>query len=417
MKHPWQGKFDTQEHDKKSFFASLRENFKQMKTPRILISIFFILLVLVIYCQDEPKKLQFSGHLQNLNTVYVEDIKSQWYTMGSIYNRLNLKWFPHQNWTLSASARNMFTYGQLIYLNYPNYSDLLVYDEGFINLTGTIAKDSSYVLYTNIDRANIQFNKNNFDIIIGRQRINWGINMVWNPNDIFNTFNFYDFDYIERPGCDAIRLQYYTGVSSSVEFAFKIDTDEKITTAAMYRFNKWNYDFQVMGGLYKDDIVAGAGWSGYIKNAGFTGEGSYFIDRKNFADTTGIFVFSAGANYTFRNSIYLHGSMLFNSNGTTGNAGWGSTFFIIQDVTPKTFTLAKYSILGQISYPFTPLIRGDISSIFNPNDKSIFIGPNLDFSLSDNITLLMMSQIFLGDPGTEFGYNSSLFYLRLKWSF
>lgn len=383
----------------------------------ILITLFWFLLIITGYSQDKPKKLLFTGHLQNLNTVYIEDIESQWYTMGSIYNRLNLKWFPHQNWTFSASARNMFTYGQMIHMYYPDYSNLLIYDEGYLNLTWPIAKDSSYIFYTNIDRANIQFVKNNLDIKVGRQRINWGINMVWNPNDIFNTFNFYDFDYVERPGCDAIRLQYYTGVTSSFEFAFKVDRYDKITTAAMYRFNKWNYDFQLLGGIYKDDIVVGGGWSGYIKNAGFTGEGSYFRDRKNFADTTGIFVLSAGANYTFRNSIYLHGSMLYTSYGTTGDAGWNSPFFIIGDVTPKTFSLAKYSIFGQISYPFSPLIRGDISSIFNPNDKSIFIGPNLDFSLSDNISLLLMSQIFLGDPGTEFGYNSSLFYLRLKWSF
>ncbi len=381
---------------------------------------FILLFTLQSISQDKPKKLYFHGHLQNLNTVYIEDVKSEWYTMGSIYNRLNLKWFPHQNWTLSASARNVLTYGQMVYYLGPYYSDLVI-DDGFLNLTWLLANDSSYVLYTNIDRANIQFNKNKWDIKIGRQRINWGINMVWNPNDIFNTFNFYDFDYVERPGCDAIRLQYYTGVTSSAEFAIKIDSEEKITTAAMYSFNKWNYDFQVMGGLYKDDIVAGLGWSGYIKNAGFTGEGSYFIDRKNIADTTGIFVFSLGANYTFRNSIYLHGSWLFNSNGTTGNAGaenpLENPIINVRDVSPKTFSLAKYSIFGQISYPFTPLIRGDISSIFNPNDKSIFIGPNLDFSISDNISLLLMSQIFLGDPGTEFGYNSSMFYLRLKWSF
>lgn len=392
---------------------------------KYLKSIFLLGVVLLFslqgISQDKPKKLYFDGYLQSLNTVYIEDIDAEWYTMGSIYNRLNLKWFPHQNWRFSIAARNIFSYGQMIYSAYPYYSDLLVYDEGFINLTWPIVKDSSYILYTNIDRANIQFSKNNWDIRIGRQRINWGINMVWNPNDIFNTFNYYDFNYIERPGCDAIRLQYYTGVTSSVEFAFKIDNDERITTAAMYRFNKWNYDFQVMGGLYKDDIVAGLGWSGYIKNAGFTGEGSYFIDRKNIADTTGIFVLSFGANYTFRNSIYVHGSFLFTSNGTTGNAGptdpLDNPIIKVVDVSPKTFTRAKYSIFGQVSYPFTPLIRGDISGIFNPNDKSIFIGPNIDFSLSDNIGLLLMSQIFLGNPETEFGYNSSLFYLRLNWSF
>jgi hypothetical protein len=388
-----------------------------MKTPGILLTVFLTLMALITYSQDKPKKIIINGHLQNLNTVWVEDVKSQWYSMGSIYNRFNFKWYAHDNWKFSASMRNMFTYGQLVYQNYPYYSDMLMNDDGYVDMARLIAKDSSYIAYTNIDRANIQFTKGNLEVKVGRQRINWGINMVWNPNDIFNTFNYYDFDYVERPGCDAVRVQYYTGVSSSVEAAFKTGTNDKVTAAAMYRFNRWNYDFQLMAGIMEDDIVVGGGWTGYIKNAGFTGEGSYFRDKNNFADTTGIFVFSAGANYTFKNSIFLHGSFLFNSNGTTGKAGLGNSFIILADLSPKTFTFARYSIFGQISFPFTPLIKGDFSTIYNPNDKSAFLGPNLDFSLSDNISLLFMSQIFLGNKGTEFGENGTLFYFRLKWSF
>ena len=46
---------------------------------------------------------------------------------------------------------------------------------------------------------------------IGRQRINWGVNLAWNPNDLFNAYSLIDFDYQERPGSDAIRFQYYMG--------------------------------------------------------------------------------------------------------------------------------------------------------------------------------------------------------------
>jgi hypothetical protein len=377
----------------------------------------FIIVFKIGYAQSDLKKITLDGHLQNLNTVWIQDINAEWFTMGSIYNRLNLKYYLHDNWTFSASARNVFTYGQLIHLNYPSYTDLLILDDGYFDLTGSIAKDSSYVFYTNLDRLNMQFNKGNLDVRIGRQRINWGINMVWNPNDIFNTFNYYDFDYVERPGCDAVRLQYYTGVTSSVEAAIKINAEEKVTAAVMYHFNQWNYDFQFMGGLMEDDLVLGGGWSGYIKNAGFTGEGSYFIDKNNFADTSGVFVFSLGANYTFKNSLFLHGSLLYNSVGTTGNAGWGNSLFVLQDLSPKTFTLAKYSVFGQITYPLSPLINTDLSGIFNPYDGSFYVGPNVNFSLSDNISFLLMAQLFIGESGTEFGDNGKLIYSRLKWSF
>ncbi|MCB2221807.1 MAG: hypothetical protein KQI35_15540 [Bacteroidetes bacterium] len=368
-----------------------------------------------LWAQD--KKVEFSGHLQNLNTLWIQDVSSEWYTTGSIYNRLNLKWYPNERWTFSASARNVANYGQLIYNYYPLYSDLLVQDDGFVDLTGTIARDSSYILYSNLDRLNLKFTKGKFEATVGRQRINWGINMVWNPNDIFNTFNFYDFDYVERPGCDAIRLQYYTGYASGYQIAFKMDADNEITAAGMYSFNQWNYDFQVLGGVMTSDVVLGAGWSGYIKNAGFTGEASYFRDKDNFADTTGIFVASIGGSYTFRNSLMVNASILYNSDGTTGKAGYGSSFIVLQDVSPKSFSPARASLMGQLSYPITPLIQADLSGIVNPYDGSFFIGPSVTFSLTDNIGLLLTSQIFAGETGTEFGGYGQLYYLRLKWSF
>ena len=34
----------------------------------------------------------------------------------------------------------------------------------------------------------------------GRQRINWGQTFVWNVNDVFNAYSYFDFDYKERPG-------------------------------------------------------------------------------------------------------------------------------------------------------------------------------------------------------------------------
>jgi len=225
----------------------MNQNKDQMRiSATIVLGIFLVSISLPSSAQENPKMV-LNGHLQNLNTVWIQDVKSEWYSLGTVYNRLNYNWYMHKNWTFSASARNVITFGQLVYESYPYYADLLTSDDGFLNLTGAIAQDSSYVFYTNIDRANLQFSKGNLDVKIGRQRINWGINMVWNPNDIFNTFNYYDFDYVERPGCDAIRMQYYTGVSSSIEAGFKIDADEKITAAAMYKFNRWNYDWQIQG--------------------------------------------------------------------------------------------------------------------------------------------------------------------------
>ncbi|GAB4317259.1 MAG: hypothetical protein Kow00127_09000 [Bacteroidales bacterium] len=362
-------------------------------------------------------KFTLDGHLQHMGTLWIEEWNGPWRSTGSIYNRLNMNWYPGEKLTATLSMRNMVNYGQLIYLFYPYYTDLLVADDGFLDLTRDWASDSSYVLYSNIDRAYLKYTTGKWEITAGRQRINWGINTVWNPNDIFNTFNYYDFDYVERPGCDALRVTWYRSYAGSLELAAKLNKDKEVTAAAMYRFNRWNYDLQLLAGVMETDAVVGAGWSGYIGDAGFTGEASWFRDLDHFSDTTAIWVASAGFNYTFKNSLTLNLAGLYNSNGTTGKAGWGTSFIILQELSPKTFTLARYSLMGSLSYPITPLIRGDLATIVNPNDGSFYLGPSFDISLADNISLLLTGQMFSGTTGSEFGGYGQMLYMRLKWSF
>ena len=383
---------------------------------------FLVLLILIFYglssvVRSQSPSLNLSGYLQNLNTLWIKDVTSQWYSMNSVVNRLNLKLYLNNQWNVNAAARNALTYGQLIYLNHPYYADLLIGDEGRLNLTTVIRQDSSYIFYSHLDRLNLHFVRDRFELTLGRQRINWGINLVWNPNDLFNTFNFYDFDYAERPGCDALRLQYYTGYASSFQAALKIDSENQLTAAFLYKFNYRNYDLQLLSGVMKEDAVIGAGWSGYLRDAGFSGEVSWFRNFEHITDSSGVIVLSMAVNYTFSNALFVHTAMLYNSAGTTGKAGWGDSFLTLQDLSPKTFTPARYALFGQMTYPISPLIRADFSTVFNPTDHSLFLGPALDFSLSDNIAFLLMGQIFRGKAGTEFGDYGTLIYTRLKWSF
>ena len=55
--------------------------------------------------------------------------------------------------------------------------------------------------------------------------------------------------------------------------------------------------------------------------------------------------------------------------------------------------------------------------MLNPYDKSSYIGPSATFSLSDNISLMLVGQLFIGDTLTEFGDFGQMYFLDLKWSF
>ncbi|RLD41788.1 MAG: hypothetical protein DRI89_08890 [Bacteroidetes bacterium] len=414
----------------------------------ILIIVLFFSSISITQAQD--KKLEMTGFLEYLNNTWIPQGEiyntigmTDWQNQSSIYNRFNVWWTPHKNLVFYAGMRNNFTYGPLV-ANYNDlfslagmdYNKLITYDNGYLDLTFIIADGKSYILYTNFDRLSMQWTLDKFELTVGRQRINWGVNMIWNPNDIFNAYNYFDFNYIERLGSDAIKMELYTGDFSSVQIAGKlsyvqslndsmqINEELKLTTAAMYKFNKWNYDFQVFGGYMLTDFTAGLGWAGDIAGAGFTGEVSWFLDQENFADTNGVLVASIAVNYTFKNSIFINFSGIYNSAGASGPAnaniggflGSASSIFAT-NLNAKNLTRSKFDIFGQISYPVTPLINLSLASIYNPYDKSVYVGPSVTFSLTDNISLLLNGQLFWGEELTEFGDIGQMVFLDLKWSF
>jgi len=357
----------------------------------------------------------YKGYITNLESVWLPKQNDAMLISGTAQNRFDFFIYPMDNLNINIGLRNLIEYGNTVALT-PGYADFITRDNGYFNLTKTWRENDSYVIYSSIDRLNIFFSTDDFEVQAGRQRINWGVNLVWTPNDIFNSISYLNFDYEEREGSDAVRGQYYFDYSSSLEYVYKLDRDERVTSSLMYRFNMWDYDFQTFVGMMEDDYVFGGGWSGNILSSNVSGELTYFRDKENFADTTGQLVASLGWTYTFAADFYVHGEFLFNSAGTTGKAG-GVENIISNGYNAKNLSPAKYSLFGEIAYQINPLVRLDFSGIINPSDKSYYIGPFASFSLSQTIDLLLAGQFFFGETGTEWGDYGTFYYLKLKWSF
>ncbi|MFC2124170.1 hypothetical protein ACFLU5_05105 [Bacteroidota bacterium] len=347
----------------------------------------------------------------------VEDIEKDWYVDNLIHNRIDTRWFPSDNWTAAVEFRNRIFYGASVQL-FPDYAKYIEQDNGYWDLSWNIATGDSYVFNTTLDRVWIDYTSGDFQARLGRQRINWGQNLVWNPNDVFNAYSFFDFDYEERPGTDALRMQYYTSFTSQAEFVYQVgDSIEDMSFAGNYRFNKWNYDIQFLGGYVKNDAVFGTGWSGDIKGGGFRGEFTYFHSLYDSAATKGQLVGSISGDYTFRNSLFLHLAAIYNSAGSTGNIVIDESFLLLKSVSAKNLTFSRTELLGQVSYQVSPLIKGDLASIVNPYDGSFFFGPSGTFSLQDNLEFMFTAQFFFGDDGTLYGDYPHFLYWRLKWAF
>ena len=373
---------------------------------------------------NSQSNLTLNGYIKELSMFYkpvnaipVSETDSlDFLFLNQIHNRLNFKWFATNELTFALEARNRLFFGQMI-KEFPAYEDMVNSDNGYFNLGTILISGDSWFLHSAIDRAWVDYTLDKWQFRVGRQRINWGVNLVWNPNDIFNSFSYFEFDYEERPGTDGAKIQYYTSVTSSAQLVYKIghNTDET-AVAGMYRFLKGSYDFQVLGGWAGKDYVFGGGWSGDIKGGAFRGELSYFLPTNKDNGSEQAFVASISGDYTLKNSLYLHSAILFNGNGKTGDAG-GDRGFFDQNLSAKMLSLGMLELFGQISFPFTPLFSGNFAAMINPLDGSSFLGPTLTYSLGNNWEIMVNGQLFLGRSGTEYGDYGQAIYGRVKWSF
>jgi len=381
---------------------------------KILICISFLILSHSgIYGQEELKKISINGYLSSLQSVMFDTLSGPFINDFLIHNRLNIKGYLNNNITAAIEFRNRLFTGDMTKTG-AGYSEITGSDDGMIDMSWNIFNEESFFFNTTIDRMWIDFNYEKFQARIGRQRINWGQTFVWNPNDIFNAYSFFDIDYIERPGSDAIRLQYYPTSSSVAELAVKADRNNDITAAGLFRFSKWGYDIQFLAGYSNSsDIVAGAGWSGSIGSFSFRGEGTWFHPVRSFSDTSGTSIITAGIDKIFSNNSTLQFQLMYcNSPLDLKNF----TGLYMGNLSARELAFSEFSAFGQFSWAATPLLNLGLSAMWFPDLSGYFTGPSIDFSMAENVGFSLIWQHFRGEMS---GIRSriNLVFLRFKYSF
>lgn len=238
--------------------------------------------------------------------------------------------------------------------------------------------------------------------------------MVWNPNDIFNAYSFFDFDYIERPGSDALRIQYFPESSAAAEIAVKINNNKNVTVAGLYRFDKWGYDIQFLAGyVNSEDLVVGTGWSGSLGSVSLRGEASWFQPAKSFCDTTGRGLFTIGFDKVFKDNSMAHLQLMY-CNDPLKLTDFNS--FYSGDLSSKDLAFSKVSAFGQCIWSVNPLINLGLSAMWFPDLKGFFAGPSIDYSLGENIDFSLIWQHF-NSKFTNNRQRINIAFLRLKYSF
>jgi hypothetical protein len=378
----------------------------------------FFLINIRPFAQDSiiQPAVSWGGYLSEMPSLQYSSIFDEYEFSNQLHNRLNFKWQPNTGITAAVEFRTRFYYYGSD-TNMTSYYKIFEQDAGVIGLSANLISGSNYLLNISADRLWMEYSKNKFQLTLGRQRINWGQTFVWNPNDLFNTYNYLDFDYVEKPGSDAFRVQYYISETDKAELAMSSDSSHKPTIAGLYRFNRWNYDIQFIAGITSDeDMVVGAGWSGQLAKGGFRGETGYFVPKKEIFGNKGTLTASVGWDFMFKNSLFVQFECLFNGNNSDSSA-----FKIYENntfhISAKNPFLSDFSYFISASYPFTPLLNGSLSTILNPHNKVYILIPSLDFNVLQNLDLSFIAQVIGFQTPADNLSSVSMWFIRLKYCF
>ncbi|MFO7576617.1 MAG: hypothetical protein R6W66_02705 [Pelovirga sp.] len=358
-------------------------------------------------------RLATAGYLQGslLHLAAASDRADQ--TEYRLHHRLNLRWDLDAELSLHGGLRTRLFAGDLV-RNDPAYSAGLTRDRGLVDLSWTLVEQDSWLLHTIPDRLYLEQAHADWNLRVGRQRVNWGVNLITNPNDIFNMYSIYDVDYPERPGSDALRLQRFLAFNARVELAVSpARALRDSVAAALYAWHRRGYDVQLIAGYYRQQLALGGGWAGNLGGAGFKGETMLFhgTDREEERHQTNV-VIATSVDYMFAGGLFLVGELLYN------RAGDGQGFQLpAATISAANPSLARYQAAVQLAWRIHPLLNGALTGIYYPQQEALFLSPALTWSLTQNTDLQVLGQFFNGGSEAPFADAGNLLFGSLTYNF
>jgi hypothetical protein len=382
---------------------------------RLLLISAVSMLMSCVYAQEQvEKRSEWKGYIKNLQglDIYGSFDSAAW--TGLIHNRINFKARMNDRLTFRLDLRNRVFFGTGMSKT-PDFAQQIDKYPGLLDLSVVWIDQPSLVVHSVIDRMLIAYGVPKWDVTIGRQRINWGMNNVWNPNDIFNAYNFLDFDYEERPGNDAIRIQHYPKENATIELAWKPGRNRDSHIASfLYRFNRKKYDWQLLAGIFNTDLVAGAGWAGSIGEKGFKGEVSYFHPFRNISDSSGTISASIMMDQTFKDGWYLSASILYNGNPS---GFMGSRGIYMSDISAKSLFPFRYAFHTGVVKNVADVWNLSAAFVYSPDHSSLIFFPTFSYNASERFDADLTVQSFFADNQGAYRMQGAAVYLRGKWTF
>lgn len=281
----------------------------------------------------------------------------------------------------------------------------------FLDMSQTLVEDEDGYYEHRLYRASVMYSTEWGDVEVGRQQIPWGVGHFFTPTDLFNPFNPTQLELDERDGVDAVNITSSRFDGFKTQLVFTPPGRELHPQRYLARISRdvKGYEVGVLGGRIKRDHTVGFDLAGNLKDSAIRGE---FLYRE--AELEKDFIkFTVNADYNFPLNIHALLEYHFNGQGRRDPDDYQRDRILRGEI----YQAGKNYLALLLDYDITPLLRFENRTIFNMDDVSFYIRPELQYELRSNFLITAGMQLFAGDKKDELGAPNHLFFGEGKYSF
>jgi hypothetical protein len=375
---------------------------------------------------------QWSGSVKSFD-FYVDQAPADLfpsYWISSNQLRLNMDWAPINSWYLETAVeyQNIWS-DQSEIADFPeiNYNRHLDMEEEWQH--GNHAASNLQV-----DRLNLQWQTEAVDTVVGRQAIGFGRILIYSPLDVIAPFAPDAIDTEVRRGVDALHSTFNYGINGQISAIAVWGSRTKYNSfLGTWSDNRDGLDLLMIGGQLRGRAMFGAGVAGNLGTLGLKGEFSIHDGRDTDnagGDLHDTYVLGAIESwYRFDNGISLIAQYLYNGPGADNPEDYPAVLNSAPLQEGLTYLLGRNYLIIAPAYELHPLATLQGLMIYNIDDQSALIRPNLVLSLADNLSLQLLYSWHIGQqprvpntylpavPRSEFGSYGDSCGLFLSWYF
>lgn len=267
-----------------------------------------------------------------------------------------------------------------------NYLDLR---QTYIDTKSVFARHGLY-------RAYVDARLKQADLRIGRQRIAWGSGLFWSPVDIINPIDPTQIERDERPGVDAVLVDWDYSQLARLSLAYAAHASPvRPTMAGRWRTNRAGFDLGLTTGQIRDEDMVGFDFAGQWQSIGLRGELTQASSPIDGSYQRAVL----SADYTSPNTLSTIMELYYNGQGQSSPASYQFARLLSGEIR----NLARRYLGTMVAYDFTPLLKWQNYYIRNFDDGSEFLYTRLVYSATENTVWSAGAQVFAGNAGSEYG--------------